>query len=123
VALLEILLAVNAAAAIINVVLFYVLVSNLVRRAEEKAVVQPEVDTKPVDGLAPHRVPVVSEDAPKPPTKSQQRRINVQKGHGAFTDDELREQRNEKRRAARAAKAAEPDAIQPTLKEKIAAEK
>lgn len=42
----------------------------------------------------------------KPLTKSQQRRINAQKGHGPITDDELRAKRNEARRAKRAAKKA-----------------
>jgi hypothetical protein len=75
-------------------------------------------------GKAPaHKVPVVAEDAPKPLTKSQQRRINDKKGRGPITDDEWKQQQNEKRRAARAARAAEPDETQPTLKEKIAAGK
>lgn len=42
----------------------------------------------------------------KPPTKSQQRRINAKKGLGPITDDEVREQRNAKRRATREAKKA-----------------
>lgn len=43
----------------------------------------------------------------KPLTKSQQRRINAQKGYGPITDEELREKRNAERRAKRAAKKAE----------------
>jgi hypothetical protein len=48
-----------------------------------------------------------SEPAVKPLTKSQQRRLNTKKGLGPLTDDEVREQKNAKRREARAAKKAE----------------
>lgn len=44
--------------------------------------------------------------ASKPLTKSQQRRINAQKGLGALTDEEVHAARLEKRRQARAAKKA-----------------
>lgn len=51
------------------------------------------------------QIPVTDgEAAPKPLTKSQQRRINNQKGFGPITDDEVRDQKNAKRRAARLAK-------------------
>lgn len=54
------------------------------------------------------KIPVVDGDEPaKPLTKSQQRRINNQKGFGPITDDEVREMKNQKRREARAAKKTE----------------
>lgn len=75
--------------------------------------------TRSVDGL--EAKPVATHTAPDAPkrSKSQQRRINSQKGLGALTDDEVKAAKNEKRRAARAAKAA----ADMTLKQKIAAEK
>lgn len=66
------------------------------------------------------KVPVSAGDAPKPLTKSQQRRINDKRGKGPYTDAELKEQANEKRRAARLAKKSETEGT--TLKERIGAE-
>lgn len=83
-----------------------------------------------VEGEDPQ--PVATHTAPDaaPLSKSQQRRINSQKGLGALTDAEVKEARNEKRRAARAAKKAgsvqvtnnpnTTNEVEPTLKEKIA---
>lgn len=54
------------------------------------------------------QIPVSDGDEPqKPLTKSQQRRKNTKLGIGPITDDEVRENKNAKRRAARAAKKAE----------------
>lgn len=54
------------------------------------------------------QIPVTDGDEPqKPLTKSQQRRKNTKLGIGPITDDEVRENKNAKRRAARAAKKAE----------------
>lgn len=59
------------------------------------------IATEPAD-LAPGVATTAA--APKPLTKSQQRRINAQKGHGPITDDELKAKRLEARRMKRAAK-------------------
>lgn len=59
------------------------------------------IATEPAD-LAPGVATTAA--APKPLTKSQQKRINAQKGHGPITDDELKAKRLEARRMKRAAK-------------------
>jgi hypothetical protein len=64
-------------------------------------------------------VPVSAAEIPKPPTKSQQRRINDKKGRGPITDGEWKQQQNEKRRATREAKKAATALTSTTLKERI----
>lgn len=90
-----------------------------------------KIPVERVEGDEPRPVATHATSEAKPLTKSQQRRLNAQKGLGALTDDEVREAKNEKRRAARAAKVAgsvqvtrDPETtneVESTLKEKIAA--
>lgn len=78
----------------------------------------PQDSVNGIDPVEPNRtqIPVKDEtDKPvKPLTKSQQRRINAKKGLGPITDEELREQKKEKRRAARAAKKLEESKLEQT---------
>lgn len=79
---------------------------------------QPESDTPAATAVPARHIPV--EGAKRSETPARQRKRNEKAGKGAFTDAELKQQANEKRRQARLAKkaAAQPKA-EPTLKDKI----